>query len=381
MSLINKMLQDLDMRTDAETGSGTTIIEDLQPANDTPPPRPGKSRKRLLITVPVFVLTLAALATVAVKQDVIAGLWTMRTETAAVITPPVAQADSRPPEQTERKHPSTADNDTHNATAIKETTKAVPVPSSREQDDVVAARQRNDGVKSAAGKTAAQHSVPDASTTAQSKPVKVLRQTTPDLQAQESYQSAVRQYNKGHIGEAERLLHQALSFQPDLAPARTMLASLAVEENRWQDAQQTLLEGMTRQPEHYEYSLQLAQILTNRGDEAEAIGVLENSLSFASTDGEYLGFLATLYQRHDRNANAADLYSMALEQQPLAGKWWLGLGLSLESLHNPQAAINAYIKARLSHSLDSRLQAYASQRIEQLSRQVKDEAAPPQPAG
>ena len=240
MSLINKMLQDLDTRSDADTGTGTTIIEDLQPASETAAARPHKNRTHLIIAALIFILALAVMATVAVKPHIIGTLWPSRTQTAAVSTPPVDQTDDGRGDPSEQATPA-ADDTAHVAAPTDKATKTVTAASPHVHGDATGhAQNREQQDNSADDKTTVPRSASAAVATPQSKPVKVLRQTTPDTQARESYESAVREYNKGHIAEAERQLRQALSYQPDLIPARTMLTSLVLEENRWQDAQQLL---------------------------------------------------------------------------------------------------------------------------------------------
>jgi len=90
--------------------------------------------------------------------------------------------------------------------------------------------------------------------------------------------------------------------------------------------------------------------------------VLEKVRAEGANQPEYLALLATLYQRAGRQADAVETYRQALGQRPQEGRWWLGLGISLEAQKNWTAAGEAYQRAKAS-VLDPKLARYAEQRL------------------
>ena len=80
----------------------------------------------------------------------------------------------------------------------------------------------------------------------------------------------------------------------------------------------------------------------------------------------YLGVMATLMQMQGRHADAVGYYQAATRISPEAGRWLIGLGLSLEELQRPLEAKDAYVRARDTGKLAREHQALVDQKLRQL---------------
>lgn len=216
--------------------------------------------------------------------------------------------------------------------------------------------------------TKAASAIPKPDSRATAKP-EVMEKTIHPLSATEraenAYRSGLRAFETGDAADAERLLRGALRLDPDHLPARETLAGLLVAQSRWQPAREVLETGVKSYPEHRRFIQWLAQIYVRLEEEDKAIAFLEQAYTKGLTDPELLAFLGALYNRDGQHHKAAQAYAAAVQQNPLQGKWWMGMGLALEAAGEPKAAREAYQKA-LETRLDQNLVAYVRERREAL---------------
>lgn len=187
-------------------------------------------------------------------------------------------------------------------------------------------------------------------------------------QAQRHYTEAVKALRAGDIGTSLQQLGQALAIDHGHHQARLVLASLYINQQRKQQAETLLAEGLALHPLHAPFAKLHAQLLVEQAREQEAIQSLQSALPGAGQDAEYHALLAGLYQRNGEPGTAADHYRTALQYAPDRGEWWLGLGLSQEQAGNRVEARAAYGQA-LKLPLNAALQNYAGSRMKQLSRE------------
>lgn len=186
-------------------------------------------------------------------------------------------------------------------------------------------------------------------------------------QAQRHYNEAVKALRAGDTGTSLQQLEQALALDNGLHQARLVLASLYINQQRKQQAETLLAEGLTANPRHAPFAKLHAQLLVEQAREQEAIQSLQSALPGAGQDAEYHALLGGLYQRNGEPGTAAGHYRTALQYAPGHGEWWLGLGLSLEQAGNSAEAHAAYRQA-LKLPLDAALQNYVGTRMKRLSR-------------
>ncbi|MFA7292495.1 MAG: tetratricopeptide repeat protein [Rhodocyclaceae bacterium] len=90
----------------------------------------------------------------------------------------------------------------------------------------------------------------------------------------------------------------------------------------------------------------LARLHAESGNWDEALRVLERSAPHARKDAEYQGFAGTVLRRLKRLPEAGEAYRRAIALQPDEGRWWIGLGLTLEDSGRYKEAKQAFIAAQ-----------------------------------
>jgi MSHA biogenesis protein MshN len=112
-------------------------------------------------------------------------------------------------------------------------------------------------------------------------------------------------------------------------------------------------------------ALRDARALAQRGEAGAAAELLRRHGASAAGNAEYRGLHAAVLQRLTLHAEAVVEYRAALRLAPDAAVWWLGLGISLESLGRAGEAREAFEHARAG-KLSAELAAYADQRLSAL---------------
>lgn len=175
---------------------------------------------------------------------------------------------------------------------------------------------------------------------------KTDRPWTPQEQAENRYRKAVGHLKQKQRREAEIELQAALTADPRHSASRELLVGILLESNRTPAAQKLLEQGLTAVPGHVTFAQLLARLYVEHGAEAQALTLLEQHRAGAAQNAEYMALLATLYQRAGRHADSVGAYRQALSLRPQEGKWWVGLGISLEADKHWQAAYEAYTHAQ-----------------------------------
>lgn len=352
MSLINKMLKDLETRQGAASPQpgGRQIFQDLLSVN--------RDRQR------VRGLVIGVLAAVALAVAGYYGVthWDNRSiPTATTTLPIVASTPVSPAVDTVATLTSSAPAPVvmppATATAVQP-----PKPLALAPAKSAAARAPVTKPASAKSKTAKTEAAPN--TGAQFE--RTERPYSPEELAENAYRDAAQLRAQGNPAEAERRLKALLATNPKQVKARELLASIQLDSGRWAEAQDTLEQGVTQVPGYLAFRFQLARLYLEQGADEQALALLESARREGRTDPELYGFLAALYQRGGRHADAVKNYQEALTLRPVEGKWWLGLGISLEGTKNVSAARDAYRQALESGRLTSNLSRYAEDRLKAL---------------
>lgn len=379
MSLINRMLQDLEARRAAEQGSA--LSKDVRPL-------PAARQASLLRAVVVGVAGAAIL---------VAGgmLWMELQEQPAALPPvaapkPIAVTAVTPPAAPAPAQPAAAPAESAAAPAQPDTsaqaspapvaeapkslpeTKAqvVPAPAQSKAD----AEAVESGLKVATSLTLprdVQESSPAKPARAE-KPVpavieKKVRNVPAKELAESEYRKALGLLNQGRQNEALAGFGAALQAEPTHVNARLVLVNLLLEQQRLADAQAILEEGLGLLPGQPQLAIRLARIQVERGDLRGASDTLQKARGSASAaNPEFHALHAAVLQRLTLHKDAVTEYQAALRLAPQAGVWWMGLGISLEADGRGAEAREAFQRARSSGALSAELDRFVEQKLRQL---------------
>ena len=384
MSLINRMLLELDARQGVHNTTDENITSNLPPV-----PQHGVSHKRIKI----YTLTVACLALITAG---IIYLPLFNPEATNPATTLAAKTTTPLPEQIPNNTPTTSANTT---TIVNEPDKAVkPLnniarptekstvnetaqPDAHTPASVLIPEPGPSQVKRAekniiveknvvpAKKMIRPASATPALSTVTPKTSIAKKRITPKKTPQNQFATAMHYYQQGRMAECLQLLNETLSLDPKHQKAREILSNILMQQQRWLEAEQILVTGMELNPADNSFKRLLARLKIEQGQEEMAIAILEKPLYKKHLDAESSALLALLYQRQGLHPRATLHYKHALSTQPTQGKWWLGLAISQEAQQQWSTAAKSYRLAATSNGLESQLKEYARQRQQVMSQQ------------
>ena len=352
MSLINKMLQDLEQRSDASSRS-QPLVGDVRAVASA-----GASRPRVGVLIALLVLGGIALAAAwitlrpSAPKPALASI-AARPAVAAMVaaaSAPVAVA-SAPPTQAKPKP-------TIEAPAIAA---ATPASANPVLAQAVIKKPSQPAADDAASDPVSSVRAPEAA-----PPAKSSKRFTPQQQADNLYLQAFAQLQQGRSVEARQNLQQVLGLNADHVKARQLLASLLIEANALDDAAALLREGLKRSPSETAFSMALARLQLESGEADKALETLAQGAQTAGDEPQYHGFYAVLLQRAKRHDEAVQHYLLALRSDPAMPNWLVGIGISLQEQGRNSDAAEAFARARDGGLLNAQLLEFVEQRLQQL---------------
>jgi MSHA biogenesis protein MshN len=194
----------------------------------------------------------------------------------------------------------------------------------------------------------------------------VLRELTPRQMSENSYRRALVALQEGRVSAAMADLDKAVELDPRNDAARQTYVSLLLENRRTDDAIRQLRLALGIEPRQPGLAMILARLQLEKG--GPALDTLLKTLPYATNNADYQAFLAGVLQRDQRHAEAAEHYREALGIAPGNAVWWMGLGISLQADQHLPEAREAYRQARNSAGLTPELKTFVERKIEQLSR-------------
>jgi len=186
---------------------------------------------------------------------------------------------------------------------------------------------------------------------------------SPHDRAESDYRKAIAAVNQGRVSEAMDSLRSALHQDSLHVASRQLLVKLLLEAGNQDEAIRMLRDGIAGQPAQLGWAMSLARLQVDRGELNEAWKALEHSLPAAGNSPDYLGFAANVLQRLGRHDEAADQYRKAARIAPADGRWWLGLGWSLDAQGQTTEAREAFLRARQSGNLSPELLTLIDQKL------------------
>ena len=395
MSLINQMLQDLDARRAAHGGE-TRFHDDVRPL---PPMAP--SRWPLVLVLIGFLAFAAGVAFYYWRSSAVIGSSRINATVPAApqqkTTPitslpvrvpaaepakPVVKSDQEPmPEvnlamsEAIRQPPILSDTQPEQPAVTAKSVEAIKPtkPAAAPLKPLVPASDMASSAQAKEPVAALVTAVPPAtaSTTAAtpakaSRPAAIERTDvagTPPERAEAEYRKAIAAVNQGRLGEAQEGLFAALRADPFHAASRQLLVKLLLETRQADEAVNVLKEGLQGQPAQVGWAMSLARLQVERGDLAGAWQTLDRSAPAAAESADYQGFAGHVLLRLGRAKEAAERYREASRLAPGDGRWWLGLGLSLDAQGQSEDARAALLRAKQTGKLSAELMAIVDQKL------------------
>ncbi len=334
MSLINKMLQDLDARGGGDAGADAHVVR--------PVPRPARK------LVPRVALAVGAVALLVV------GAWF---GWRALQKPPVAKGPmplAAVPRGMVRVTPPAPEPVVAAPTVAAE---APPVP---EPAPAPAPAPVTPPRRVAAPPVRAPRAEPVV------EPDAVTRSAAPRTSEAE-YRRALVDLQDGRILDAIAALERCLLLDPRHDAARQTLVGLLVEAGRRDDAMRQLQLGLGLDARQPAMAMLLARLQLEKND-AGAVDTLLRTLPYAQGNGDYQAFLAGVLQRQQRHGEAVAQYQAALAATPGNAIWLMGLGISLQADKRQADALAAFRQAGASGALPPNLQAFVERKVQQLAQ-------------
>jgi MSHA biogenesis protein MshN len=189
---------------------------------------------------------------------------------------------------------------------------------------------------------------------------------TAPQRAETEYRRGLATLQEGRTGDAIASLENALQIDPRHEAARQTLVGLLIENKRPDDAMRQLQQALGADPRQPAMAMLLARLQIERG--GNGVDTLLRTLPYAAGNADYHAFLAGALQRQQRHREAAEQYQAALRANPQNGVWLMGLGISLQADKRNGEALDAFQKARSSASLSPELQAFIDRKLLQLSQ-------------
>ena len=181
--------------------------------------------------------------------------------------------------------------------------------------------------------------------------------------AEADYRRGLAAQRQGQTEEAAARYQAALSEQAEHTAARQSLAALLIELRRYDEADAVLRQGLALGPARLASTLALARLNVERGQTAEALELLLGNAAAGERSADYQGFAAALLNRAGRHQEAAERYQAAARLAPGEGRWWAGLGIVLDAQGKTAEAREAYQRARGLPGLPADLALHIDQRL------------------
>jgi MSHA biogenesis protein MshN len=197
---------------------------------------------------------------------------------------------------------------------------------------------------------------------------KQVKELTPQQRAENEFRRATLLMQQGRMVETMAGLEQALQLDPLHATARQTLVGLLVDSKRHDEAMRKLHEGLALDPSQAGMAMILARLQVEKGELRPAVETLQHTLPYSADRPDYQAFLAALLQRQLRHKDAIDHYLLALRNAPQNGLWWMGIGISYQAENRLTEAQEAFTRAKASNALSSELLAFVEQKLKQLPR-------------
>jgi len=193
------------------------------------------------------------------------------------------------------------------------------------------------------------------------------RARTASDNAEAHFRRAALLLGHGRVSEAEAELAAALRADAAHTAARQTYVSMLLEQGRVSAAQRLLQQALALNPEQPAFAIALARIHAGQRDYGTALEVLERAGAAGDGNADFQAMRGAVLRGVGRHGEAVEAYQNALRgsgAQPAAT--WIGLGISLESLGRRSEAVLAYRRALAAGPIAQEAREYAESRARAL---------------
>ena len=171
------------------------------------------------------------------------------------------------------------------------------------------------------------------------------------------------------------MLNQALDQDAAHINARSTLATILSEQGHHELAYSVLNEGLIQFPDITQWRMVYARLLVKQKNYSKAEQTLAAYQPRVSDNTDYYALYAAVLQKLNDHNQSARLYRDLLHINPGNSIWWMGLGISLESLRRYEDALYAYQKALSYPILVDESKNYVTNRVTALTSLINNESS------
>jgi len=179
------------------------------------------------------------------------------------------------------------------------------------------------------------------------------------------FQKGVDRLNQGRQTAAAQEFSAALALQPAYEPARQALVALRLEQSEIEEAEKLLTDGIAISPSNPAFATVLARIRAERGDYEGAAELLARTNDTGATDAEHQLLYATVLQRLGRHADALAVFENAARLAEPTAAAWVAMGISYENVGAKPQALRSYQQSLAAGPTEA-LRGYAQGRMRAL---------------
>ena len=171
--------------------------------------------------------------------------------------------------------------------------------------------------------------------------------------------------NDARLGEAEEEFEAALQADPRHTAARQAYVSLLLEQQRVSTARGLLQDTLANDPTQAPFALALARIHAMARDYTTALAVLDRAAPVGRS-AEFQAYRGTMLQRLGRHQEALEAFQGAVRDDAAPATAWIGYAMSLEALGRRSDAAQAYRRALTMGPIAAEAREYAESRARAL---------------
>lgn len=189
---------------------------------------------------------------------------------------------------------------------------------------------------------------------------------TPKQLAQKRFTLANEAERDGKLKDAISYYEQTLGFDPSMHEARKQLAALHYGQGQLAKASEVLQQGMLLFQQQLDFALLLARVQQASGQADLALVTLANIPDTHPLARQKWMAQSDLAQKLGQFSLSEQAYRQLLQQEPQQAKWWMGLAYALDSQQQFPQARQAYRTALGHRGLSAQASAFIEQRLTQL---------------